>query len=88
MFEEVIRMIIKKPIATEKTVKQIELDNVLVFEVDRRKSKNEIKKEFESLFDVKVDKVRTLTRKNKKFAYIKINKKTPAIDLATKLGIM
>lgn len=81
-------MIIKKPIATEKTVKQIELDNVLVFEVDRRKSKNEIKKEFESLFDVKVDKVRTLTRKNKKFAYIKINKKTPAIDLATKLGIM
>ena len=81
-------MIIIKPIATEKTVKVMELDNVLLFLVDRRADKKEIKEEFEKLFNVKVEKVRTLTRKNKKYAYIKLNKKNPAIDLATKLGMM
>jgi len=77
-----------KPIATEKTVKLIELENTLVFEVDRRKNKKEIKEAFEKMFDVKVEKIRTLIRENKKFAYIKLDKKNPAIDLATKLKIM
>ena len=81
-------MIIIKPVTTEKTVKIIELDNVLVFIVDRRSKKEEIKKEFEKTFGVKVDKVRTLIRQNKKYAYIKMNKKNLAIDLATKLGMM
>lgn len=77
-----------KPIATEKTVKLIELENTLVFEVYRRLNKKEIKKEFEEQFDVKIDKVRVLIRRNKKLAYIKLNKKNPAIDLATKIGMM
>lgn len=77
-----------KPIATEKTVKLIELENTLVFEVDRRKNKKEIKEAFEKMFDVKVEKIRTLIRENKKFAYIKLDKKNPAIDLATKLKII
>lgn len=81
-------MIIMKPVTTEKTVKLIELDNLLVFIVDRRSKKQEVKEEFEKLFDVKVDKIRTFIRKNKKYAYIKLNKKNPAIDLATKLGMM
>jgi len=81
-------MKIIKPITTEKAVKLIELENTMVFEVDRRLNKEEIKKEFEKEFDVKVDKVRVLVRKNKKIVYIKLNKKNPAIDLATKLGIM
>ncbi len=77
-----------KPIATEKIVKLIELENTLLFEVDRRLSKKEVKEKFEKMFNVKVDKVRVLIRKNKKLAYIKLNKKNPAIDLATKLGMM
>ena len=77
-----------KPITTEKAVRLIELENILVFEVDRRANKKEIKKEFEKQFGVKVDKVRTLMKGNKKIAYIKLNKKNPAIDIATKLGIM
>ncbi len=77
-----------KPITTEKAVRLIELENILVFEVDRRTNKKEIKKEFERQFGVKVDKVRTLMKGNKKIAYIKLNKKNPAIDIATKLGIM
>ncbi len=81
-------MIIQKAVTTEKTVKMIELDNILVFRVDRRSKKQEIKKEFEETFNAKVDKIRTLIRKNKKYAYIKLNKKSPAINIATKLGMM
>jgi len=81
-------VILEKIRATEKIVKQIEIDNVLVFIVDRAISKAEIKKEVEKLFNVKVDKVRTLIHKNKKQAYVKLNSKNPAIDVATKLGVM
>jgi len=77
-----------KPVTTEKTVKLIELENTLVFEVDRRMNKEEIKKEFEKMFDVKVVGIRVLIRQNKKFAYIKLDKKNPAIDLATKLKLI
>ena len=77
-----------KPIATEKAVKMIELDNVLVFEVERRLTKDEIKKEFEKIFNVKVDRIRTLIKKNKKVTYLTLNKKNPAIDVATKLGMI
>ncbi len=77
-----------KPIATEKAVKLIELENTLIFEIDRRKNRKEIKKEIEGLFNVKIEKIRILIRNNKKIAYVKLNKKNPAIDLATKLGMM
>ena len=77
-----------KPIATEKAVMKLEMENVLTFEFDKRKSKTEIAKEIEDLLDIKVDKVRTQTRANKKIAYAKLNKKNLAIDVATKLGLM
>ena len=77
-----------KPIVTEKAVMIIEATNTLVFEVDRRMSKTEIKKEFENLFDVKVQNVNTLIRNNKKYAHIKLNKQSPAIDLASKIGMI
>ncbi len=81
-------IILEKVKATEKIVKQIEVDNILVFEVDRSIRKPEIRTEVESLFKVKVDKVRTHTLKNKKYAYVKLKSDFPAIDVATKLGIM
>ena len=81
-------MTIIKPIATEKTVKLIELENTLVFEVERRANKDEVKKEVEKMFDVKIEGIRTLIRNNKKFAYVKLRKEFKAIDLATKLGVM
>ena len=55
-----------KPIVTEKAVMMTESQNVLVFEGDKRVTKDEIKKEVESLFKVKVEQVRTMLRKNKK----------------------
>ena len=77
-----------KPIVTEKAVMMIERDNVITFECDKRLSKDEIKKQVEELFEVKVDGIRTLIKGNKKTAYIKLNEKNLAIDLATKLGLM
>lgn len=77
-----------KPIVTEKAVMMIEAQNVLTFETEKNKTKNEIKKEVEEMFEVKVAGVRTLVRNNKKYAYVKLNKEFLAIDLATKLGLM
>jgi large subunit ribosomal protein L23 len=77
-----------KPVATEKAVMKIEAENILTFIVDKRMSKDEIKKQIEEMFKVKVDKVRTLIRDNKKLAYVQLNKKDLAIDVATKLGMM
>ncbi len=77
-----------KPIVTEKAVMMIESQNVLTFQINKNKKKNEIKKEIEELFKVKVEKVRTLIRGNKKYAYVKLKNEFPAIDIATKLGII
>jgi len=77
-----------KPITSEKAVKMIELDNTLMFNTERRATKEEIKKEIESLFAVKVEKVRTLIHGNTKVAFVKLIKSNPAIDIANKLGVM
>ena len=77
-----------KPITTEKAIRLIEAENTLIFEVDRRDSKAEIKKKLEESFNVKVDSINTLIRLNKKIAYVKLNEKNPAIDVATKLGVI
>ena len=77
-----------KPIATEKAVMMIERENVITFQTSKEKTKTEIKKEIEEMFNVKVASVKTQIRDNKKIAYIKLKKEFPAIDLATKLGLM
>jgi large subunit ribosomal protein L23 len=77
-----------KPIVTEKAVMLIEAQNVLTFKVEKGKKKEEIKKEVEEFFDVKVEKIRTLVRGNHKYAYVKLKKEFPAIDVATKLGLI
>ena len=79
---------ILKPLTTEKAVKMIEIDNTILFGVERRARKQEIKKQVEETFSVKVDKVRTFIKENKKYAYVKLNKSNPAIDIATKLGMI
>ena len=77
-----------KPVSTEKAVMKIEAENILTFEVDKRKTKEEIKKEIEEFFDVKINKIRSLIRNNKKIVYVKLKKDFLAIDIATKLGMM
>ncbi len=77
-----------RPITSEKAVKLIDLENTLIFEVERRATKTEVRKEIEKVFSVKVAKVRTSIKSNKKFAFVKLIKSNPAIDVATKLGMI
>jgi len=81
--------ILKYPHLTEKSIGLIEKENKIVFVVDKKANKKQIKEAFEKLFEVKVDKVNLLiTRKGEKKAFIKINPKFKASDVATKLGII
>ena len=77
-----------RPVSSEKAVKLIDLENTLLFETDRNATKTTIKKEIENLFDVKVKTVRSLIKNNRKFAYVKLFKENPAIDIATKIGMI
>ena len=66
----------------------MESDNTLIFVVRREATKSDIKKAAESLFDAKVRKVRTyITPQGKKRAYVSFAADTPAIDIATQLGL-
>ena len=80
---------IKYPRATEKAVRMMEAENKLVLIVDRKATKKDIKHAVETLFQVQVMKVTTLhTPDNRKKAYLLLSPETPAIDVATKLGLM
>ena len=80
--------IVKYPLMTEKAVRLMEAENKLIFVVDKKAKKPEIKKAVEEVFKVKVLKVSTLIVKGKKKAYTKLSPDTPAIDVATQLGLM
>jgi ribosomal protein uL23 len=81
--------IIKYPLATEKAVRLMESENKLLFVVDLHAKKAEIKEAIEKEFKLKVIKVNTLIdRAGHKRAYISVSPETPAIDVATQLGLM
>jgi len=81
--------IIQYPLATEKAVRVMESENKLIFIVAQKATKEQIKKAVEKAFNVKVLKVNTLiTSKGKKKAYVKLSADTPAVDVATQLGLM
>jgi len=81
--------IIKHPILSEKAIGKIETENKIVFAVERKVTKSQIKWAVETAFSVKVDDVATLiTQKGQKRAWVKINKSSSASDIATKLGML
>lgn len=80
---------IRTVLATEKATRLMESENKLVFIVDKKSDKESIKKEIEEMFNVKVKKINTMIGSDaKKKAYVTLDENTPAIDLATKLGLM
>ena len=81
-------MALIKPITTEKAIRMLELENKITFLVDRGSNKIEIRKEMEKSFNVKVEGVTTMIKNNKKTAIIKLKEGSPAIDVATKLGLI
>ncbi len=80
---------IRHPLSTEKCMRLLEAENKMVFVVDKGTKKEEIKKELEEVFKAKVIAVNTMVIKGgKKKAYVKFSNETPAIDIATKMGMM
>ena len=81
--------VIKHPLSTEKSIRLMESENKLIFVVDEKATKEDIKNAIEKVFKVKVVKINTFnTQNSEKRAYVKFSQETPAIDIATQLGLM
>jgi len=80
--------IVKFPLSTEKSIRLMESENKLIFVVDKKSNKKEIKESIEKMFKTKVVNIKTHISNGKKKAYIKFAAETPAIDIATQLGLM
>ncbi|HOI18712.1 MAG TPA: 50S ribosomal protein L23 [Candidatus Woesearchaeota archaeon] len=77
------------PISSEKALRLMEGENKLIFVVSKKSTKAQIKQDVEKLFGVKVTKVNTyFTPSSIKKAIVKLDSSTPAMDVATKLGLM
>ncbi|CAB3408019.1 unnamed protein product [Caenorhabditis bovis] len=81
--------IIKAPHTTESAMKKIEDHNTLVFIVDERANKHQIRKAFTTMYKVKVAKINTLiTPLHQKKAYIRLAPDYDALDVANKIGVI
>ena len=80
--------VIKYPVSTEKCLKLMETENKVVFIVEEKAGKSDIKKAVEEMFNVKVKKINTLIGAEGKKAYVKLEKEFNALDVATKLGLI
>lgn len=81
--------IILYPYQTEKAIRLAQKENKLVFIVDRKANRKQIKEAIEKWLNVKVEKVNTLiTRKGLKKAYVKLKKEYNANEILAKLGVI
>lgn len=77
------------PHLAEKSMSMVDLQNKIVFVVDPRSDKTEIKQAVEKAFSVKVAKISTeITPLGQKRAYIKLHPNYSAADIASRLGVM
>ena len=81
--------VIKYPLSTEKSIRLMEMENKLIFVVNNKSTKKEIKKAIEDMFKVEVKCVNTFVNADgEKRAYVKFSVKYPAIDIATQMVLM
>jgi ribosomal protein uL23 len=81
--------IISYPLMTESASVMVEKDNKLIFIVNLKAGKADIKKAVEELYAVKVSKVNLqITCQGIKKAYVKLTEEYNASDVAIKLGIL
>ena len=77
------------PHLSEKSIRLVETENKLVFFVQEKATKKQVKWAVEKAFDVKVDKVNILhDTKNRKKAYVKLKPEYNALEIATRLGML
>ncbi|ELW63772.1 60S ribosomal protein L23a [Tupaia chinensis] len=80
--------IIKFPLTTESAMKKIE-DNTVVFIVDVKANKHQIKQAVNKLCNINVAKVNTRIRPDReKKAYVRLAPDYDALDVANKIGII
>ncbi|KAL1616223.1 putative 60s ribosomal protein l25 [Diplodia seriata] len=82
--------VIIHPLNTESAMKKIEENNTLVFIVDVKSNKRQIKESLKKLYDIETIKVNTLIRPDgKKKAFARLTPDVDALDIAaTKLQIV
>ena len=79
--------IIFHPYVTEKTMNQMERNNALEFIVKRGADKQQIKKSFEKMFDVKVKSVNKRITKEGKHATVVFMPEFKAEDIGMRIGV-
>ncbi|MDH5376162.1 MAG: 50S ribosomal protein L23 [Candidatus Bathyarchaeota archaeon] len=81
--------VILYPVMTESASLMVEKENKLVFIVNLKANKTDVKGAVEELYEVKVEKVNLLiTPKSEKKAFVKLHPEYKAADVAIKLGIL
>nr|XP_038964870.1 60S ribosomal protein L23a-like [Rattus norvegicus] len=80
--------IIKFPLTIESAMKKIEDNNTLVFIVDVKNIKHQIKQVTKKLYDIDVAKINTLIRPDGEKAYVHSAPGYGALDGANKIGII
>ncbi len=81
--------VILYPHLAEKSMNMVETENKIVFIVTRNATREEIKKDVENSFSVKVDSVNVeITPKGRKKAYVKLSSESSASDIASRLGML
>ncbi len=81
--------VILYPLMTESASLMVEKENKLVFIVNLKATKLDIKLAVEELYEVEVEKVTiTITPNGEKKAFVKLSPKYKAADVAIKLGIL
>jgi large subunit ribosomal protein L23 len=81
--------VISYPLMTEAASLMVEKDNKLIFIVNLKAGKSDVKRAVEELYEVKVDRVNLLiTPQGEKKAFVKLNAEYKASDVAIKLGIL
>jgi len=80
---------IRYPVMTEVTSRILESENKLVFIVNKKSTKRDIKMAVEELYDVVVDQVNSaITPEGEKKAFVRLTSDYKAADVAIKLGIL
>ena len=81
--------IIKYPLTTESSMKLIEDSNTLVFIVDIKANKRQIKDAVKELYNIECEKVNTLiTPRGLKKSYVRLSKDFDALDVANRVGVI
>ncbi|MEM2688951.1 MAG: 50S ribosomal protein L23 [Candidatus Bathyarchaeia archaeon] len=81
--------VILYPLMTESASLMVEKENKLVFIVNLKATKADVKRAVEQLYEVEVEKVNIMvTPDGRKKAFVKLSPEYKASDVAIKLGIL